>query len=397
VIYFVEAWAALGANKLRSFLSLIGLIVGVGAVISIQILGHAMSGATSGIFQGLSNYTFLVFPNSQNGFDVKSAIKISDVEGLASIPNVALAIPFQQFYELARLDHNTAQLVVSPTGTQAEFFSQPLAEGRLITQSEIDGEAHACVASNNAATKLSPDGSSIVGRTVRAGRLLCKIVGVLKKAPAGATNFDFGSDLYVPYTTFERLYEAGRTTYEVQVLVSDVNAISQTENTVKARLAAQKNGKYTYQVFDNFLIAQQIDKVFGVLTLIVGVIAAISLVVAGIGIMNILLVSITERTREIGIRKAIGAQRLQILLQFFLESAILTFGGCALGTVLGIGIGYWINTVYIIKISGVIVPVPWVNSVILATVFAAIVTFAFGTYPAYRAAGLDPIEALRYE
>ncbi|HEX8828476.1 MAG TPA: FtsX-like permease family protein, partial [Xanthobacteraceae bacterium] len=100
---------------------------------------------------------------------------------------------------------------------------------------------------------------------------------------------------------------------------------------------------------------------------------------------------------EIGIRKAIGARRAQVMAQFFFEAAILTFTGCGLGTLAGIAIGWWINTQYIVKISGVIVPVPWLSSVLLATLFAAAITLAFGTYPAYRAAGLDPIEALRYE
>jgi putative ABC transport system permease protein len=397
VIYLSESWAALAANRLRSVLSLAGLVVGVGAVIAIQILGAAMTGATTGILQGFSNDTFLVFPNSKNGFDRKSAVSFAEIRTLQSIPNVALAIPFAQRYELVRLGHNTAQLGIGPTGSQSTFYSQPIASGRLISQNEVDDGARVCVITDNAFQKLSPNGVPIVGSIIRAGALSCQVVGVLTKPPSGAQNFNLGSDIYIPYTAFARHYLTDRMTFQILVLVDDVGRISATEDAVKAALHGLKNGKFSYQTFDNFFFAQLVGRFFGALTLIVGVIAAISLVVAGIGIMNILLVSVTERTREIGIRKAVGARRNQVMLQFFLEAALLTFAGCGLGTVAGIAIGWWINTQYIIKLSGVIVPVPWFASVVLATLFAAAITFTFGTYPAYRAAGLDPIDALRYE
>jgi putative ABC transport system permease protein len=397
VTYLLEALATLSANRLRTALSLAGLVVGVGAVIAIQILGHAMTGATTGIFQGFSNYTFLVYPNNQNGFSQEQAVSFAEVDQLQSIPNVRLAIPYWQLTLLSRVGHNTAQLVVGPTGAQSEFFSQPVAHGRLISHAEIDDAARVCILSANGAQQLAPDGGSLVGTTVRAGSVECEVVGVLAKPPSGAQNYNFGSDIYLPYTTFERHFLPERRSYEVLVLIADIGQIASTEDAVKGALRQLKNGKFSYQTFDNFFLAKLAARLFDALTLIVGVIAAISLVVSGIGIMNILLVSVTERTREIGIRKAIGARRAQVLAQFFFEAAILTFTGCALGALAGIGIGWWINTQYIVKISGVIVPVPWLSSVLLATLFATAITLAFGTYPAYRAAGLDPIEALRYE
>jgi putative ABC transport system permease protein len=396
VNYFIEAVATLSANRLRTVLSMAGLVVGVGAVIAIQILGHAMTGATTGIFQGFSNYTFVVYPNSRNGFNQQAAVTFSEIARLQSIPNVRLAIPYSQITLLTRAGHNTSQLAVGPTGAQPEFFSQPVAQGRLIAQTEVDAGARVCVLSANGAEQLEPSGS-ILGSTIRAGPLPCRVVGVLEKPPSGAQNFNFGSDVYLPHTTFERHFLPARRSYQVLVLIADIGAIASTEDAVKSALQQVKNGKFSYQTFDNFYLAQLVGKFFNGLTLLVGVIAAISLVVSGIGIMNILLVSVTERTREIGIRKAIGARRSQVLAQFFFEAAILTFTGCALGTLAGIAIGWWINTQYIIKLSGVIVPVPWLSSVVLATLFAAAITLAFGTYPAYRAAGLNPIEALRYE
>jgi ABC-type antimicrobial peptide transport system permease subunit len=253
------------------------------------------------------------------------------------------------------------------------------------------------VISDNAFEKLSPDGSDITGRQLRAGSLRCTVVGVLSKPPSGALNFNFAPDVLVPASTFARQYIHGSKVYQVQVLVDDLDTMTQTEDAVKNAVSAFNNNKFTYQTFDSRFIAHQLNIFFGVLTMIVGVIGAISLAVAGIGIMNVLLVSITERTREIGVRKAIGARRGQILLQFLLEAALLAFTGCVGGTIAGLAIGWWINQAYIIKISGVIVPIAWGQSVELAVIFATVVTLAFGTYPAYRAAGLDPIEALRYE
>jgi putative ABC transport system permease protein len=355
-----------------------------------------MTGATTGIFQGFSNYTFLVYPNNRNGFSPQQAVSFAEVDQLQSIPNVRLAVPYYQPTILARVGHNTAQVAVGPTGAQSDFFSQPVAQGRLISQEEVDGAARVCVVSANAANELAP-GGQILDATVRVGSLPCRVVGVLEKPPSGAQNFNFGSDIYLPYTTFERRFLPERKSYEVLVLIADIGQIAATEDAVKSALRQLKNGKFSYQTFDNFFLAKLTARLFNALTLVVGVIAAISLVVSGIGIMNILLVSVTERTREIGIRKAIGARRGQVMAQFFFEAAILTFSGCGIGTLVGIAIGWWINTQYIIKISGVIVPVPWLASVLLATFFAAAITLAFGTYPAYRAAGLDPIEALRYE
>ncbi len=133
------------------------------------------------------------------------------------------------------------------------------------------------------------------------------------------------------------------------------------------------------------------------MTGVVGLIGAVALLVAGIGIMNIMLVSVAERTREIGIRKAIGATSAQVLVQFFLEALLLCSIGCGIGLGVGLGLGGLVNSIFIIKLTGTISPLPWVQSAVTAASFAAIVTLAFGTYPAFRAARLDPIEALRYE
>lgn len=396
--YLREAFASLGANRLRTTLALLGLAVGVGAVISIQILGHATSAAMAGVFKGFSNYTFIIQPNFQNGFDQKSGIALKDVSRFDAVPHVVEAIPFSQRALQAHLGHANAQLVFAPIGGDPNFYPDPFVAGRPISaQEEADG-ARVCVLSNDAATKLGVDPADAVGQEIRGGAIRCTVVGVLAAPPQGALSFDFAPGVSIPSTLFVRTYLRGSSkVYVLQLLVDDPSNMAMAEERTKAMLASMSNGKYSYQTFDNQFFANAFDKIFMILTIIVGSIGGISLIVAGIGIMNILLVSIVERTREIGVRKAIGGSRGQILLQFALEAAALTFGGCFIGSTIGIGVGWWINDTYIVKISGVIVPVQWQASLILAVVFATIVTAVFGLYPAFRAAKLDPIEALRYE
>lgn len=395
--YLQEAVGVLIANRLRTVLALVGLIVGVGAVIAIQVLGQATAGALGGSLRFMSQDTFVVFPNTEKGFDPKSMFTLADLTAIAQMPNVVDAIPYMQTPVTARFGAQTAKLNAAPVGGDPRFLAQPLGAGRSITQGDVDSHQPVCVLSANAAAKLQADPAMLLGHVLRAGDNHCTVVGVMQKPPTGALNIDFSPDILVPYTVYVRQNLHGNKIFQAQVLVDDTSSMTQTEDAVKAYLAARSNGKFTYRALDAKFVANQLDKVFTILSAIVGAIGAISLVVAGIGIMNILLVSIVERTREIGVRKAIGARRGQILLQFFLEAALLAIFGCTLGAMLGLAAGWFVNTHYLIKISGVIVALPWVQSVVLAIVFAAVITLLFGTYPAYRAASLDPIEALRYE
>ncbi|MBV9270739.1 MAG: ABC transporter permease [Candidatus Eremiobacteraeota bacterium] len=397
ISYFIEALDVLRANRLRTILALLGLIVGVGAVIAIQVLGQATSGATVGIVKGLNPRTFLIFPDLTNGFDRKMGYRDRDLQGLAALANVEQAIPYYPTTLNARVGHTVVAVSVSATGSGDSFLAEPLAEGRPITEDEVARRALVAVLSDGIAKKLAPDGQDLIGTTIRVGDFHYTVVGILQAPPSGAVSQDLTPDVGIPYTTFEQQILRGERIYYAQVAVRNPNEMSGAEDDAKAYLKHLSDDKFEYRTIDLHLFASVIGKVFGVLTFVVGAIGAISLVVAGIGIMNILLVSITERTREIGVRKAIGARRGQVLFQFFLEASILAFVGCLAGALFGLAAGWYVNTHYIIKLSGIIVALPWVQAIVLAVVFAAIVTLAFGTYPAYRAAGMDPIEALRYE
>ncbi len=395
--YLREALSVLFVNRLRTLLALLGLVVGVAAVIAIQVLGQATAGALSGSLRFISQDTFVIFPDTQKGFDAKALFTLKNVAAIGRMPNVTQAIPYSQIPVIARAGSQTAKLNLAPMGGDPRFLAQPLDFGRSVSQADVDARAPVCVLSANAVSKLQADGEALIGRTLRVSSNHCTIVGVLHQPPTGALNYDFSPDILIPYSVFQREQMHGAKLFETEVLVEDTSQMTATEKKVTDYLKSATGNKFSYRAIDSRIIAGFLDKAFGIISLVVGAIGAISLVVAGIGIMNILLVSIVERTREIGVRKAIGARKSQILVQFFFEAALLAIFGCSLGAALGLLAGWYVNSHYIIKISGVIVPLPWAQAVTLAMVFAAVITLAFGTYPAYRAAALDPIEALRYE
>jgi len=242
---------------------------------------------------------------------------------------------------------------------------------------DISAGRHVCVLSDRAYTKLAVNGDP-TGGSLRVGDRRFTIIGVLGVDQTGVLPISFNQDVTFPYTTYEREFARGRAILFARFLLQDPTRVE-------------------YQTFDRKSFTKAVDGIFAGITLIVALIDAVSLLVAGIGILNIMLVSVAERTREIGLRKAIGATRFQILLQFFIEALSLSAFGCVVGMLLGILIGALVNDLAIVKLSGVVAPIPWLRSILVATGFATVVTVVFGTYPAWRAATLDPIEALRYE
>jgi putative ABC transport system permease protein len=225
------------------------------------------------------------------------------------------------------------------------------------------------------------------------------VVGVLAQPRQGLLNVNFGGDVSIPYTTYVREFVRGDRIFAARFTVRDTSIIPETEVAVINRIRELREvGKdVQYQTFDKAAFTGGVNSIFNAVTIVVALIGAVSLVVAGIGVMNIMLVSINERTREIGTRKAIGARRGQILLQFFIEAALLSSFGCFVGMALGLITGGLINSVFIVKLTGYTAPPPYLQALTITLAFVAIVTLAFGSYPAYRAASLDPIEALRYE
>ncbi|HEY4439474.1 MAG TPA: ABC transporter permease [Candidatus Elarobacter sp.] len=395
--YVAEALSVLGANRVRSILTVLGLIIGVTAVIAIQILGAGMSGAVSGILGQLSDRTFFVVPNQRQADFTRAAIKLDDLKRLRfGVPNVVDAVPGGATVRDARFGHVHRKLGIGAQADERFATSTPIRWGRKIDIDDIAEARHVCVISGEAADKLQITDNP-VGGALRVGDRRYTIVGVLAKSKAGILPSLSNLEVSIPYTTYENEYARGRAIIAMRVLLDDTSKLAQTESDTLVWLAKLKHGRAEYQTFDRKSFSQAVDGIFAGVTLVVGLIGAVSLLVAGIGILNIMLVSVAERTREIGLRKAIGATRLQVLLQFFIEALVLSAFGCLVGLVLGVGIGAAVNQIAIVQLSGVVAPIPWLRSIAIATGFATLVTLAFGTYPAWRAATLDPIEALRYE
>jgi putative ABC transport system permease protein len=399
MIYFQEAVQVLLGNKARTFLTIIGLIIGVFAVVAIEVLGHSMAGSIDESLGALSDNTFIVFPGSHQRDFAKAAMRLSDLDAIvAQVPNLVSAVPIGGTMLLARHEHNIGRFSVFGDDS-SPFANLPIAYGRRLSAEDLSSYAQVCVLNWRSYERLFPEGGDPTGESVYAGTHRYVIVGVLAKPRQGALNATFGGDISIPYTTFIREFVRGDRIFAARFTVKDVDAMSTTEVAVmnKIRELRKLGPDVTYQTFDKAQFTQGVNGIFGAVTVVVGLIGAVSLLVAGIGVMNIMLVSIAERTREIGTRKAIGARREQILLQFLIEAALMSGLGCFIGMALGLVVGGTINSVFIVKITGYTAPLPYLQAFGITAAFAAIVTFAFGLYPAYRAAALDPIEALRYE
>lgn len=399
MMYFEEATRVLIANKMRTFLTTIGLIIGVFAVISIEVLGHSMAGSISETLGALADNSFVVFPGSFQGNFARASMRISDLSNIvATVPNVASGVPLGGQRELVRYGHNVGRFTLS-SDSNPPFANLPLAYGRYLSDDDIANASDVGVLSWRAYQRLFPDGGDPSGDSIYAGTHRYVVVGVLAQPRQGLVNVSFGGDVSIPYSTYVREYVHGDRIFAARFTVRDTSNIPATEVAVINRIRElRKVGKdVQYQTFDKAAFTGGINQIFTAVTIVVGLIGAVSLLVAGIGVMNIMLVSINERTREIGTRKAIGARKGQILIQFFIEAALLSSFGCLVGMALGLITGGTINSLFIVKLTGYTAPLPYAQALAITLTFAAIVTLAFGSYPAYRAASLDPIEALRYE
>ncbi len=399
MMYASEALRVLLANKVRSLLTVTGLIIGVGAVVAILVLGKSMGGAVNAALGGVADNSFVIFPNTTQRNTTMASIRLSDLAAIkASVPGIVDAQPLGFHSDLVRSGHQQARYGISPDGP-IPFNTTPIEYGRRFTAADVATAARVCVISNAVYLRLFPNGGDPTGENLYAGARRYVIGGVLQPPHHGFINASFGSDISIPWTTYVQTYVRGSTVFAGRFIAANPAEIPSLELAVMNALRArhgQARGQQ-YQTFDKAQITQGINGIFNAMTMVVALIGAVSLVVAGIGVMNIMLVSVAERTREIGVRKAIGARASQILAQFFVESLLLCGSGCAIGLAVGLAIGQAVNQFAIVRLTGSITPIPWLSAVVVATGFAIVAALAFGTYPAYRASRLDPIEALRYE
>ncbi|NMB67196.1 MAG: FtsX-like permease family protein [Chloroflexi bacterium] len=400
-----EAIESLSANKMRSGLTMLGIIIGVAAVIAMLAVGAGAQNTITGSISGIgSNLLFVFSGNMQEQVRNEQPLTLGDANAIADpfqVPSVAAVAPVVQGNAKVTFAGEVASTsIMGVTPDYQMVRNYELTEGVFISEDDMLARASVAVLGPDLAEKLFGRRDGVVGETIRVEGQPFRVIGLLQSK--GGSTFGSQDDvLLAPMTTTTaRLIRRTRERVDV-IYVQAINPdqVSQASEEV-AEVLRQRHrtllGEDDFTVFSQQDFVATAQTITNVLTIFLGGIAAISLLVGGIGIMNIMLVSVTERTREIGLRKAIGARRRDILIQFLTESSLLSlFGG-----LIGIGLGYLIAFIVgrVAAASGTpFIPQVSLDAILLATLFSTAVGLFFGLYPANRAAGLEPVEALRYE
>ncbi len=399
------ALRALRTNKMRSFLTMLGIIIGIAAVIAMMAVGSGASYVISQQIASIGSNIILVLPGSTTSGGLRSGsggsqtLTSDDVKAImAECPSVDLAAPTVRSSALVVFGNlNWSTVLMGTTPEMFEIREWAISSGRSINQQDVDGAAKVCLLGQTVAENLFGS-SDPVGKMVRIKKVPFTVIGLLERKGQSPQGQDQDDAVFVPLRTAQRnlirspfpnsvgaLMVKGKSEALLAKAEEEVNSLLKQRH----RITGSKEADFSTRNLSEILaVAEQSAKA---MSLLLGAVASISLLVGGIGIMNIMLVSVTERTREIGIRMAIGAKKNDILLQFMTEAVLLTM----LGGIIGIALGAGGATVVSRMLS-------WptlisFQSIAIAFVFSAVVGIFFGFYPAKKAAGLNPIDALRYE
>jgi len=407
---FKIALRALRANKLRSLLTILGIVIGVATVVALLSIGKgATASITSQIQSNGSNLLTISPGRQQRGMAVSgqsrqaSYLYYSDYQLLqrSLSTNITAIVPsYQSSYVVKYGDQSFNINVTGVTEAYKDVHTYKVAEGRYVSDGDNKSEAFVAVLGSQTANDLF-GGLSPIGKMISINGIKFEVVGVLESK--GSSGFGSSDDaIFVPLDTgYDKLFGA-TATYNDKKIVNNISvSVGTTEamDTVSAQIEfllrrAHKlasSDQLDFNVLSQADLLSTLSSVTQTLTIFLGAIAGISLLVGGIGIMNIMLVSVTERTKEIGLRKAVGATKNQILTQFLIETMTLSLLGGIVGILLGVGIAA------IFSATGLIASVVTADSIVLAFTFALLIGVFFGIYPAFRAANLHPMVALRYE
>ncbi len=399
-----ETYTALSANKARSGLTMLGIIIGISSVIALVAIGQGAQGTIQSSIQSLGSNLILVMPGAQRGpgFQVSSGrgsartLTQADADAVAKdVTSVSAVAPeISGRYQITAKGKNTNTSVIGTNSLYPEVRNVQIDEGSFITEQNLLSFSKVAILGPTARDDLFGEGSSAIGQAIRIKSIEFKIIGITKSK--GGSGFGSQDDMiFVPLTSAQRFLAGDSYVTTISIQAQDQQSMptvqEQITNLLLDRHRISDPQLADFNTLNQADIVQAASSVTQTFTILLGAVAGISLLVGGIGIMNMMLTTVTERTKEIGLRKAIGATKRDINLQFLTEAVMLTFIGGLIGIVFGWTISYAVTYFGIIQTSVSI------SSILLAFGVSAAIGIIFGFYPARRAAGLNPIDALRYE
>jgi len=399
-----EAWRAMGANRLRTLLTMLGMVIGVGAVVLMMSIGQGAQYAIKQTISSMGSNLFILLSGSTSSGGVRSGsgggytLNVGDADAVAELPGVQAVAPIHPgSAQIVYGPNNWNTSVIGTTPGYLDARSWSVTSGSAFTDSDVRSATRVALIGKTAAQNLFGD-EDPVGKTFRIRQSPFVVLGTLAVKGQGMDGRDQDDTILIPLTTAQRQVFGTQFPGSVRMVMvqTTTQEIMPTVEKSMTELLRQRHRIREGMDNDFFLrnltaAADSAAESTRIMSLLLGAIASVSLLVGGIGIMNIMLVSVTERTREIGIRMAIGAREKDILMQFLLEAIIISVIGCFIGLLMGIGGALLTNalTGTMVIISG--------SSVLVAFSVAAAVGIFFGYYPAHKAAQLDPIDALRYQ
>ena len=400
-----EAWHAMSANRLRTFLTMLGMVIGVGAVILMMAIGEGAQQSIKRSIDSMGSNLFVILSGSsstsgsRSGSGNSSALNINDANAVGDLEDIAAIAPISTGN--AQVIFSGSNWNTSIIGTSPTYFSirgWNVDSGELFSDADIRSANRVALIGKTVAENLFGDDIDPIGKTIRIKKSPFMILGVLESKGQSFDGRDQDDTIIVPITTAQRKLFGNQIPGSVRMIMAQAKsekymgvAEDAINDLIRQRHNIRENAESDFSVRNLTAMAKTASETAKTMSMLLGAIASISLLVGGIGIMNIMLVSVTERTREIGIRMAIGAREKDILLQFLLEACVISIVGCVIGIALGLG-----GALLVKKMVGAEILIS-MQSIVLAFSVAASVGVFFGYYPASKAAKLHPIEALRYQ